>query len=116
MTLLLAGLGAALGSLVRYWLTNYGKKHFTQNLPVATLVINLSGAFLLGLLFGGGAKPYLYALLGTGVLGGYTTFSTLNTELVALWHNHSYKTFWIYALLSYLGGIILVFIGFNLGR
>ncbi|MCT7895250.1 MAG: fluoride efflux transporter CrcB, partial [Lactobacillus gasseri] len=83
--------------------------------PYATLLINLTGAFLLGLVFSRNFSPFVYALVGTGVLGGYTTFSTLNVELLSHWQDHNYKTFLLYALLSYGGGLILVFAGYKAG-
>lgn len=91
MNFLLAGIGASIGAMLRYAITNYGKKHWEwignkfSNLPTPTLLINLTGALILGLIFGIGANTFIYALLGTGVMGGYTTFSTMNTELVELY-------------------------------
>lgn len=112
------GLGAALGATMRYALTNYGKKHWMRNkkFPIPTLVINLSGAFLLGLLFALNVNPAIYAFVGTGVMGGYTTFSTMNTELLSLKNNGEKRTFWIYLITSYIGGLALVFVGYVVGK
>ena len=99
-TLVTAGFGAIWGAVFRYGITNYG---------------NLTGAFLLGLVFSRNLSPFIYALVGTGVLGGYTTFSTLNVELLSHWQDHNYKIFLLYALLSYGGGLILVFAGYKVG-
>lgn len=115
-TVATAGLGAIFGAIGRYFLTNYGKKHWGTNFPYATLVINLTGAFLLGLVFALRLSPFMYALLGTGVLGGYTTFSTLNVELLNLWNSGKFTKFCIYFSASYLGGLGLVFIGFAIGK
>lgn len=121
MNFLLAGIGASLGAILRYFITNYGKKHWERiqkyylNLPIPTLVINLSGAFLLGLIFSLKANIFVYAFVGTGVMGGYTTFSTLNTELVGLYHERNFRGFWGYLIVSYLGGLLLVYLGFLLG-
>ena len=121
MNLLLAGLGASIGAMIRYTITNYGKKHWEwigkkfSNLPIPTLVINLTGAFILGFIFGIKANVFIYAIIGTGVLGGYTTFSTMNTELVELYKSKNYRGFTLYAVTSYLGGLILVFAGYYLG-
>lgn len=121
MNLLLAGLGASIGAMIRYTITNYGKKHWEwigkkfSNLPIPTLVINLTGAFILGFIFGIKANVFIYAIIGTGVLGGYTTFSTMNTELVELYKSKNYRGFTLYAVASYLGGLILVFAGYYLG-
>ncbi|WP_209687112.1 fluoride efflux transporter CrcB [Lactobacillus colini] len=115
-TVITAGIGAIFGAVGRYFLTNYGKKHFGTKFPYATLFINLTGALLLGLVFGLRLSSFVYALIGTGVLGGYTTFSTMNVELLTLWNNKKYLSFCCYFLSSYLGGLILVFIGLGLGK
>ena len=97
MNIIIAGLGASLGAILRYFITNYGKKHWEElkkhylNLPFPTLFINLTGTLILGFVFGIKVNPFFYALVGTGVMGGYTTFSTLNTELVALYHSKNYS-------------------------
>lgn len=107
--------------MLRYAITNYGKKHWEwigkkfSNLPIPTLFINLTGAFILGFVFGIKANVFVYAIVGTGVLGGYTTFSTMNTELVELYKSRNWRGLIFYALASYLGGLILVFAGYYLG-
>lgn len=77
------GIGAAIGSLIRFNLTAFGRKRWGTDFPVATLVINLTGAFLLGIVRHTDAA----LLVGTGILGGYTTFSTYNVELLTLLRN-----------------------------
>ena len=122
MNFLLAGIGASIGAMLRYAITNYGKKHWEwfgnkfSNLPTPTLLINLTGALILGLIFGIGANTFIYALLGTGVMGGYTTFSTMNTELVELYKSKNYRGLVFYAVSSYLGGLVLVYCGYYLGN
>lgn len=76
-----------------------GRAPSAKQLPFSTLFIHLSGAFILGLLFALKLPVFVYALVGTGVLGGYTTFSTLNSELLALWHDRKY---WAFTLLRCL--------------
>lgn len=122
MDLLLASIGASIGAMLRYAITNYGKRHWEWigkiflNLPIPTLFINLTGAFILGLIFAMKISVFWYALFGTGVLGGYTTFSTLNTELIGLYHSQNYRGFILYALASYIGGLLCVFLGYALGN
>lgn len=116
MEIVTAGIGAIFGALIRYAITNYGKKNWPKSFPYATLLINLSGAFLLGFVFALNLPIFVYAFLGTGILGGYTTFSTLNVELLGKLKDKSYKVFWTYLIASYLGGLILVFIGFSVGK
>ncbi len=116
MVVVTAGVGAIFGAIVRYAITNYGKAHWSRNFPYATLLINLTGAFILGFLFTLKLPIFPYAFLATGILGGYTTFSTLNTELLSKIDDKKYSIFWLYLLTSYLGGIILVYLGFLLGN
>ena len=122
MLILYAGFGAALGAMLRVVITDFGKKHWAEfnrrhsGAPTQTVVINLTGTLFLGLLFGLKASPLTYALLGTGMMGGYTTFSTLNVELATLFRNKQYLGFVKYALITYLGGIVLLFLGLYLGK
>lgn len=122
MLILYAGFGAALGAMLRVVITDFGKKHWSEfnrrhsGVPTQTVVINLTGTLFLGLLFGLKASPLIYALLGTGMMGGYTTFSTLNVELATLFRNKQYLGFVKYALITYLGGIVLLFLGLYLGK
>ena len=100
------GIGSACGSVIRYLITTWWKRwHIDWHL--ATLLINLTGAVLLALIikqFGTASTSYLF--WGVGVMGGYTTFSTLNTELVAMIDEHQYLKLLVYLLLTYGGGIL----------
>lgn len=49
-------------------------------------------------------------------MGGYTTFSTMNTELVELYKSKNYRGLVFYAVSSYLGGLVLVYCGYYLGN
>lgn len=108
------GCGSALGALLRYWLTVWWKKR-RIDWPFATLLINLTGALALG-----GLTGHLLAtgstmlFWGTGLLGGYTTFSTFNTEMVAMIDEQRWGSLLSYALLSYGGGIAAAWLGMSL--
>lgn len=82
MTPLLIALGGGLGACARFLLDSLISK-LRAPLPLGTLVINVTGSFLLGLLTGwmlaGGASEAV-SVAGTGFLGGYTTFSTASVE------------------------------------
>lgn len=114
MAFLLVGFGAALGAVCRYGINRYFEKrpHF---FPKATLVINLTGAFILGVIVGLQIDQQLYLLLGTGVMGGYTTFSTFNFELLSLYQEHR-RSFYLYFGLTYAGGLLLSFLGLLVGQ
>jgi CrcB protein len=74
---------SALGAVLRFWLDGLVSRRLAGRLPAGTLVVNLSGAAALGLLAGGGLGHGAYAVLGVGLVGSYTTFSTWMLE--SLW-------------------------------
>jgi CrcB protein len=74
---------------MRYVLGGLMAERWGGSFPLHTMVINLSGSFLIGVLMAlsverGLVSPELRLLLGVGLLGGFTTFSTLSYETVAL--------------------------------
>ena len=90
---LLIFLGAGLGGVSRYWISNITYGFLGRQFPYGTLVVNISGCFLMGLLFVlllerfNGIGPQLRALLLIGFLGGYTTFSSFSIETLNLFEN-----------------------------
>ena len=81
--------GAGIGGGLRYVLGGWMAERWGTSFPWHTLVINVSGAFLLGVLMAVTVERDLLPgsmrlLLGVGVLGGFTTFSTLSYESIAL--------------------------------
>jgi CrcB protein len=68
------------GALARFGLTLVVADRLHPHLPVGTLAVNVSGAFLLGLLAGASVEGDARLLLGAGLLGAYTTFSTWMVE------------------------------------
>ena len=104
--MIITGIGAAIGALVRYNLTAFIKGKLGTNFPIATLIINLTGAFLLGIV----KDTEVALLVGTGILGGYTTFSTYNVELLTLLRNKA----WAYFVLSGIFGPVAAFLGWYL--
>jgi len=74
-----AALGAA-GALARFFVDGITSAGLGGELPVGTLVVNLSGAVLLGLVVGLGLPRDDYVLAGTATIGSYTTFSTWMLE------------------------------------
>ncbi len=80
-------LGAALGAVLRFFLTNLINKRWKYSFPVATFFINMVGAFLLGLLYAknhGPDQSILLFMIGIGFLGAFTTFSTFTYETAIL--------------------------------
>lgn len=91
MTVLLVGLMAiagGLGAAVRFTLDGLIRSRVKTVIPAGTVIINVSGSLLIGLLTGvamaDGTTHGIELILGTGFLGGYTTFSTASVETVRL--------------------------------
>lgn len=86
-------LGAGLGGLLRYWISRWITASFGGHFPYGTLVVNLSGCFLMGLLFVlllerfGTIGAQMRALVLIGFLGGYTTFSSFSIETINLFES-----------------------------
>lgn len=106
MVILYLTLACGFGALVRYFLARFNQ---ASGLPLGTLIANLLGCFLIGVLYNYIESKEVYAILATGFCGGLTTFSTFNDELQKLVSDK--KLFVSYLLLSYLGGLIAIFLG-----
>lgn len=102
-------IGAGLGGVLRYWISKGTYFLLGRQFPYGTLVVNISGCFLMGLLFVLiidrfiGAGPQLRSFLLIGLLGGYTTFSSFSIETMSLFENGA----WVSAFLNILLSVIL---------
>lgn len=111
----LVAVGAGLGALLRYGLTQLGKK-FWPTRPWMTMVINVTGAFLAGWVSAWALPESGHLLITTGFLGGYTTFSTLHVDALGLVN----RKLWWPMLGYYVGtvglGVLSASLGIWLGR
>lgn len=106
------GIGGFFGSILRY-LIGLIPVNPTDGFPVKTLVINILGAFALGLIAALASKnssfdPHLLLLLKVGVCGGFTTFSTFAYEATGLMQSGSTVLGITYMLLSMILGVCAV--------
>lgn len=106
--LLTVGLGGAIGSAARFELGNLIQARSSGSFPFGTLVINVTGSFLLGFLVRIGldtasVSPDMRLLLAVGVCGGYTTFSTFSYESIHLIERGEYGRAAVYVA----GSVIL---------
>jgi fluoride exporter len=119
--LALVAAGGAIGASLRWWLGGLMAERFGPAFPWHTLVVNVSGAFLLGLLMALSAErgvitPAWRIFAGVGVLGGYTTFSTLSYESIRLIEQGSVSQGLGNMFGSGIAGLIAVAAGLVLGR
>lgn len=117
MPILLVGVGGVFGALLRYQLTRWISVRYVVSFPLATLLINVTGSFLLGIFTRhlGAWFPELQdgpmLLFGTGFCGAYTTFSTFTYESVILFREKRLVTLWLYLSLSIPLGFAAAAIG-----
>ncbi|GKT04533.1 fluoride efflux transporter FluC [Furfurilactobacillus entadae] len=109
----LAGLGASGGAILRYLVMQF-EKQFNHQVPFpwATFGINLVGSLCLGVLMGSTWPLAIKVFLGAGLLGGFTTFSTMVNEVVLLMHDHHHALAVGYVVASLLGGVALAAVGY----
>jgi CrcB protein len=83
--LILVFFGGALGSVARYAVATWAAQTFGPDLPRGTFLVNLAGSFLIALVIGlamgsGAVSPGVRLFLTTGIMGGFTTYSSFNYE------------------------------------
>ena len=121
MPVILVAIGGAAGAATRYILDGWISNRATDAFPWGTLVINLSGSAVLGILFAlaierGVLPASIRGPLMIGFLGAYTTFSTLMLESWRLWEDGAVSLAAMNAFGSVVLGLIAVFVGLTIGR
>nr|WP_217498885.1 fluoride efflux transporter CrcB [Leifsonia sp. C5G2] len=115
MLVVAVGLAGGVGAVARLVLDGLLRARVRLAFPLGTTVINVTGSFLLGLVTGlalaHGLPPEWRAALGTGFLGGYTTFSTASYETVRLAQQRRYRA----ALANGVGMLVLALAAAGLG-
>lgn len=121
MEVLLVAVGGAIGSVLRYYVGVWSVRLAGAGFPWGTLTVNLVGSFLIGIVvelivrkFDG--SPALRLFLMTGIIGGFTTFSTFALDTVALMEKGQLATAIVYVLVSVIVSLCAVFAGLSLIR
>lgn len=120
MTYLIVFLGAGLGGALRHGV-NVGTARLGYGFPFGTLLVNVAGSFLMGLLAGyfllrTGVQQDMRLFLTTGVLGGFTTFSAFSLDAALLIERHAYGAAAGYAAGSVIASIAALFVGLAVFR
>lgn len=114
--------GGGVGSVIRYLITFAVTQRAGPGFPFGTMLINLTGCFLIGIVYevtqtrAIAADPIIRLGLMTGVLGGYTTFSTFGLDTVQLLSGRLDSMAALYAAVSVVGGIACAYGGIALAR
>lgn len=122
MRLAAIGIAGFFGAIARYLVSNYFNALGRGEFPWGTLIINISGSFLLGFIYAVSAQRITWfdgqtrAMIGIGFIGSYTTFSTFSFETLALIENGNWPAAGGNVAFSLAIGIIAVFAGAAVGR
>jgi CrcB protein len=113
-----AGIGVmgAAGAYARFSATATITRRRATAFPWGTFSVNLSGGFTLGLLTGLGVGDDALLILGTGFLGGYTTFSTWMVESQRLGEDGDSSSLVLYLAGSMLAGVVMTAAGWGIGE
>lgn len=120
MNILLVAVGGAIGATARYLLGGWIQGWVGSSFPWGTLVINVSGSLIIGLVLGlvdrGALSSQARLLLAVGVLGGYTTFSTFSYEGLQMVQSGNYGSLLVYEA-THLGlGLLAASLGLIMAR
>ncbi|MBA3514818.1 MAG: fluoride efflux transporter CrcB [Pyrinomonadaceae bacterium] len=118
--LLLIGLAGFIGTVGRYWMSGVVARR-GETFPFGTLVVNLVGCFLVGLLFyllqeRFLVNPTVRTVVMIGLLGGFTTFSSFGLQTFTLLQEGEYALAALNVTASNLGGVLLVWVGHTLAK
>jgi fluoride exporter len=113
--LVLVGALGGLGAMCRFLLDSAVSARVAGAFPFGTLAVNLTGAFLLGVFLGAALEGNAYRELGTGLVGGYTTFSTWALESHRLGEDGEVRLGGANFVLSLVAGVTAAWLGRQLG-
>ena len=117
------GLGSACGGMGRYWVTLAIARRWGEHFPYGTVLANVSGSFLIGLVAAlaaghdhGWGSHSVRLFLMAGVLGGYTTFSSFSLQTLVLARDGHWGSAALHVLISVISCLLAVGGGYQLGR
>jgi CrcB protein len=119
--LIYIALAGGAGTLMRYWLSEWTARRFGETFPTGTLVVNLIGCFLAGLLFylmfdRYVVSPTLRTVVLIGLLGGFTTFSSFGLQTFALMRDGEMGLALLNIAVSNVAGLLMVWVGYSLAK
>ena len=121
MLYLIVFLGAGLGGALRHGVNVAATRLFGFSFPYGTLMVNVVGSFAMGLLAGyfayrPGMPQHMRLFLTTGILGGFTTFSTFSLDAALLVERHAFGLAAGYVVGSVTAGLAALFLGLAVFR
>lgn len=121
-TVVAVGVAGFVGAIARYGVEGFVSRRSAGVFPWGTFVVNISGAFLLGIVFAMVVEgrvivaPWLRSAVTIGLIGAYTTFSTLSLETFRLIEDGAFAAAGANAFGSLAAGLVAVYLGVVIGR
>ncbi|MDN6899591.1 CrcB family protein [Oenococcus sicerae] len=112
---IISAFGSALGAEVRYFISRYPRFEKLFAFSLATIMINISGSFILGIILDIPLSIEWKSFLGSGIIGGLTTFSTFILETVSLSAKTNKRRSIAYLFISIVLSLIAFEFGWQLG-
>jgi CrcB protein len=121
MKILLIGLAGLLGTILRYSLSAIVARRYGETFPMGTLIVNLLGCFLAGLLFYLMQEKFplnetLRTTLMVGLLGGFTTFSAYGLQTFTLLRDGRFAFAALNLVVSNAAGLLMVWAGYGVAK
>ena len=118
---ILIGVAGLIGTLLRYWLSAFMAKQYGETFPWGTLAVNLIGCLVTGVVFYAAEERFLVsptvrAVILSGLLGGFTTFSAYGLQTFTLVRDGEYGLASLNVVLSNVLGVFMVWAGYVLGK
>lgn len=115
-SILIVGFGGFIGTVARFLTSRYFQENITSVFPWSTLIINIIGSLLIGIIFGISEKgdfmsPDVRLFLTVGICGGFTTFSTFSNDAFLLLRQEEWIRFAFYTSMSFFLGLLAVYGG-----
>lgn len=115
-SIMIVGVGGFIGSVARFLISRYFQENIASVFPWSTLIVNITGSLLIGIIFGISEKSELLSaeirlFLAVGICGGFTTFSTFSNDAFILMRNQEWLRFVLYSSFSFFLGLMAVYAG-----
>lgn len=116
--ILAVGLGSFIGGISRYLISLFIQNKFLSTFPYGTMFVNILGCFLIGAIYAlsdkGNVSPVWRMFLATGIMGGFTTFSSFSNETVSMLREAEYVPAFSYVAFSVVIGLAATIAGISL--
>ena len=115
-SIMIVGFGGFIGTVARFLISRYFQENVLSVFPWSTLVVNITGSLLIGIIYGISEKgnlmsPEVRLFLTIGICGGFTTFSSLTNDAFLLLRQQEWIRFAFYTSFSFFLGLLAVYAG-----